>query len=343
MQAIVPYLPDLWLFLIGFFLLYYAITDGSDLGVGMISLFAHSEKERSMLIASVQSTWHGNQTWLVILGGMLFGAFPLFYAVLLSALYVPLVVMLIGLVFRGVAFEFRDHSENKRLWGLAFSVGSLIASLGQGFALGGLLGGLQVENSRFAGSILGWINPFSALICLGVLLGYVMLGSNYLIMKTEGDFQDRCYSHGFITSLVTAFISLVVHVVTVARYPHLMRKWVTYPDVLYTGFFPLLALIAFIMLLVSLKKRREVAPIIWNALIILFSFVGLSVGMYPNMIPNVASEPVTVTAAAASPSVLMFMLVVTGSLIPVILLYTAYQFWVFHGKVEEGSYDGGDE
>lgn len=342
-NLIEPHLADIWLFLIGFFLLYYAITDGSDLGVGIISLFSREERERGMLMASLVNTWHGNQTWLLILGGMLFGAFPLFYAVVLSSLYVPILIMLLGLIFRGVSFEFHEHSHQKSLWGLSFSAGSLVATLGQGFALGGLLSGLQIENGRFVGSVWGWVSPFSLVISVGVVVGYAMLGANYLIMKTEGALQSRSYRIALVTSLCTAVISVIVHVWTITRYPHILEKWSTLPDFFHVAAFPCLTVGAFAMLLRSLWRHREVAPLIWNALIILFSFIGLSVGMYPIMIPHVISPAITVSGAAASPKTLMFMLIVTAVLIPVILTYTAYEFWVFHGKVEEGGYSGEED
>ena len=341
-EAIEPYLANVWLFLIGFFLLYYAVTDGADLGVGIISLGAKDDEERGKMMGTVEATWHGNQTWLVLLGGMLFGAFPLFYAVLLSALYIPLVAMLLGLVFRGVAFEFRKHSPNKVLWGLAFGVGSLITTLAQGFALGGLLWGLEVGDGVFIGSIWGWLTPFSCLVAAGVLAGYVMLGASYLVMKTSDELQDLSYRHAFIAALVTFPISVIVHLWTVVRHPHVAHKWVAPPDVYYVSFFSVVALAAFVMCLSSLSRRREVAPLLWNGALIFFSFVGLSVGMYPVMIPQVVLPGVTVHGAAASPKTLLFMLVVTGALIPVILSYTAYEFWVFRGKLSGSSYGDSD-
>jgi cytochrome d ubiquinol oxidase subunit II len=339
MEAIEPYLANIWLFLIGFFLLYYAITDGADLGVGILSLLARDDGERGKMMGSIEATWHGNQTWLVLLGGMLFGAFPLFYAVLLSSLYIPLVLMLFGLVFRGVAFEFRKYSPNKVLWGWAFGAGSLVTTLAQGFALGGLLWGLEIGDGVFIGSVWGWLTPFSCLVAVGVVVGYVMLGASYLVMKTTGDLQDRGYRQAFTAALITFPISIVVHLWTVARYPHVADKWLAKPDFYYVSVFPALAVIAFVMCLVSLSRRREVAPLLWNGALILFSFVGLSAGMYPVMIPQVVLPGVTVHGAAASPKTLMFMLVVTAAVIPFILCYTTYEFWVFRGKMSGSSYD----
>lgn len=327
-----PFLADIWLFLIGFFLLYYAVADGADLGVGILSLFSEDDEACGFLMSTLHATWHGNQTWLVLLGGMLFGAFPLFYSLVLSSLYIPIVVMLFGLVFRGVAFEFRENSTHKYLWGLSFGLGSLIVTLAQGFALGGLLGGLAVQNGEFIGSVWSWFSPFSMLVTTGVVAGYVMLGTNYLIMKTVGALQDRCYRLARTVSVATLLIAVAVHVWTIALYPYVARKWTVYPDVLAVASFPSLTVVAIAMYFRALHKRREVAPLLWNAAIVLFSFIGLSIEMYPNMIPHVIYTGLTVSGAAASPPTLVFMLVVTAFLIPVILMYTAYEFWVFRGK-----------
>jgi cytochrome bd ubiquinol oxidase subunit II len=336
MPTIEMNLPLIWLFLIGFFLLYYAVMDGADLGVGMISLFSKDEEERLLLMQSIGTLWHSNQTWLVILGGMLFGAFPVFYALLLSSLYVPMVAMLGGLIFRGVAFEFRTHARHQKLWSLSFGFGSLLTTVAQGFALGGLLGGLEVEYGRFAGSLWGWLNPFSLLVALGVLFGYLMLGANFLSWKAEGVVQQRSFRWSKAASVVTLVISVGVYVWTTARYPFMARKWMSVPDLFFISFFPLLAGVAFMMYFRSLWNRRGFGTLMYNFAIVLFSFTGLSVGLYPYMIPNVIASPVTVREAAASSQTLWTMLVVMLFLLPVILGYTLYSYLVFRGKVQKG-------
>lgn len=343
MGAIESHLPEIWLFIIGFFLLYYAVNDGADLGIGIISLATKDESERGIIMGSIGSIWHDNQTWLVLLGGMVFGAFPLFYGVLLSALYIPILAMLFGLVFRGVSFEFRENSSHPAIWSRCFGAGSLIVTLAQGFALGGLLGGLDVQEGVFRGSVLSWVNPFSCLVALGVLCGYVMLGANYLVFKTSGPIQARGYRYSYAASLLTLGVSLLVHYFTAARYPQMVRKLLSPPEVYYVPVFLVLAAVCFVMLFVSLHRKRELAPLLWNAGIILFSFIGLSLGMYPDMIPNVISSPLTVHAAAASKDTLEFMLEVMSVLIPVILVYTVYKHRIFRGKVTEASYTGDNE
>ncbi len=326
-------LADIWLLLIGFFLLYYAITDGADLGVGVLSLFASGEKEREAMMAAISATWHANQTWLVILGGMLFGAFPLFYSVVLSALYIPFICMLFGLVFRGVAFEFRERSEKKSLWSFSFGLGSLATTLAQGFALGGLLGGLPLVDGRFAGSVWGWLTPFSALAAAGVFSGYVMLGANTLIMKATGELQKKSYAAARLSAVATFVFSAAVHFETARRYPDIARKWAHFPN-LPMIFLVLLTLAAFVLYFRSLHTGKKVQPYFWNGVIILLSFTGLSVGLYPHMIPGEAGGAVTVQEAAASPHTLKFMLGATAFLLPVILAYTSYSYWVFRGSAK---------
>jgi cytochrome bd ubiquinol oxidase subunit II len=238
-----------------------------------------------------------------------------------------------------VSFEFREHSHrHKWFWGLAFGWGSLITTVAQGFALGGLLGGLQIENGHFVGSAWGWLNPFSMLVVVGVLFGYVMLGANYLILKTTGEIQQRSYRYSLVASWVTFLISVGVHVSVVLRYPNVVEKWNSVGDAYVMGGLLLASLFSFVMLFVSLWKRYETMPLFWNIAIILFSFTGLSAALYPHMIPNVISSPITVQKAAASPKTLEFMLFAMAVLLPVILTYTVYKYRVFRGKVTVEGY-----
>lgn len=341
MSALEPHLPDIWLFIIGFFLLYYAIADGFDLGVGILSLFSRDDAERGLLMGTIQSIWHDNETWLVLLGGMLFGAFPVFYGMVLSALYIPILIMLFGLMFRGVAFEFRHLAVQKPFWSTAFGIGSLIATLAQGFALGGLIGGIEIREGQFAGSEWAWLNPFSVLVAVGVLCGYTMLGANYLIVKTEGDLQRRSIRYAWTASLATFAIAGSVHIWSTLKHPHVIKKWLEGTASFSMGAFLALAALGFLMLFRSLLKRQEGQPFIWNIVIILASFTALSIGLYPQMIPPVlVTAPLTVHAAAASSLTLEFMLVVTGLLLPVILTYTSYKHRVFWGKVKPEGYGG---
>lgn len=333
MESLYPHLPQIWLALIAFFLLYYVVTDGSDLGIGIISLFSGREAERGAMMESIGSVWHGHQTWLVLLGGMLFGAFPVFYAVLLSSLYIPMILMLIGLALRGVSFEFRARAGSKGIWSRAFGIGSLITAGSQGLALGGLLGGLDIRNSVFAGDIWAWLTPFSVVVAFGVIVGYTMLGANYLIMKTEGQLQERAYRFSGVAAGITLVVAATAHIWVTFKYPFTLEKWVT-PG--FSTALPLLlaaAFFAFVLFFRSLVRRKELAPFIFNVAVILFSFSALSLSFYPNMIPNLSPESISVGEAAASSGTLAFMLVAMAVLLPIILTYTVFVYRTFRGKV----------
>ena len=335
MESLNPHLPAIWLFLIGFFLLYYVIADGANLGIGTLSLIASDESMQDAMMGSISRTWHNSQTWLVILGGMLFGAFPVFYALLLSSLYIPVLMMLVGLILRGVAFEFAEIAKRKTLWRYSFGIGSLLAATAQGCALGGLLGGLEVEGGRFSGSVWGWLNPFSLVVATGVVFGYIMLGANYLILKTQGAVQRQM---GFFwarrAGLYVLLISVVVHLWLFLRYHFQKYRSAAAPEGYLAGVCLGLAAFGFGMFFYALARRREKGPFFWNAMVILFSFLGLSLMLYPDMIPTIISNPITVHEAAASPGTLFFMLIVTTVLLPIILVSTAYTYRVFKGKTD---------
>jgi cytochrome bd ubiquinol oxidase subunit II len=335
MEWLETHVAQIWFLIIGFFVLYYAVADGFDLGVGMIALFTRDEAKRGIMMASLSSIWQDNQTWLVALGGMLFGAFPLFYSVALSAFYVPIMIMLFGLIFRGVAFEFRDRSQNPSLWSLSFGLGSLVIAICQGFTLGGIFYGIPMDGYTFTGTIWSWFHPYSVLFTLGVISGYIMLGANYLILKTSGEIQGRSIAHSFGAAIATVLISLAIYIWTIVRHPYIARKWLAMPDLVYVAVFPLLALVAFGMYLRSLRRRAELASFIWNVILVFCSFTGISIGFYPYIIPNMVTIQ---SAAASSPKTLIFMLAVIVILLPVILAYIGYKNWVFRGKVGSGGY-----
>lgn len=324
------HVTQIWFIIIGFFVLYYAIADGLDLGVGMITLFTRDEEKRRIMMTSIESIWQDNQTWLVVLGGMLFGAFPLFYSIALSAFYVPIIVMLFGLIFRGVAFEFRDRAKNPSIWILSFGLGSLVTAVCQAVTLGGIFYGIPMDGHTFTGTIWSWFHPYSMVFALGVIAGYIMLGANYLIAKTSGEIQERGRAHSFLASIATLLISLVIYVWTIARHPYITAKWLAMPDLAYVAFFPLLALFAFGMYLWNLHKRAELAPFVWNAIMVICAFIGISVGFYPYIIPNMVTIQ---DAAVSSPRTLIFMLAVIVIFLPLIIAYTSYKNWIFRGKV----------
>jgi cytochrome d ubiquinol oxidase subunit II len=335
MEWLNAHVTQIWFLIIGFLVLYYAVADGLDLGIGIIALSTRDEERRGIMMESLQSIWQENQTWLVVLGGILFGAFPLFYSIALSAFYVPIVVMLFGLIFRGLAFEFRDSSKRPSLWSLSFGWGSLVTALSQAFTLGGIFYGIPMEGYTFTGTVWSWFHPYSALFALGVVSGYVMLGSNYLILKTEGEVQRQGRFYSSLSAILTFIIAIAIYIWTIARHPYMAQKWLAMPGLFNVAVFPFFALLAFVMCLRSLRGRSEVAPLLWNISFMFFAFIGLSVGFYPYIIPNM----VTIRNAAVSSSrTLIFMLAVIIILLPVILTYIGYKHWIFRGKVRSGEY-----
>ena len=332
-SALHALLAGVWFFIVGLFLVLYVVLDGFDLGVGMLSLFV-GERRRATMMLSLGSIWDANETWIVVLGGTLFGAFPLAYATLLHALYVPIILMLLGFMLRGVSFEFHALSRRKALWGGLFGFGSLLAAVAQGFALGGMLAGIEVAHGHFDGSIWEWASPFSAVVVIGVVAGYCLLGAGYLIIKTGGDIQAEFYRRSRALVWIMLAVALAVTVWTPLRYPQVARRWFTMPDFYLFAVLPMLAGGAFLMLLRALRRRYETAPFVWTLLIFVLSFLGLAASLYPYIVPG----SLTVTQAAANSNTLVFMLLGIGMLIPVMLAYNAYQYVVFRGKVSEEGY-----
>lgn len=331
------FLADIWFGLLGLILMLYVVLDGFDLGVGVITLVSRNERDLGIMMATLGSIWDGNETWLVLFGGALFGAFPLVYGAVLHGLYVPIMAMIFGLMFRAVAFEFRENARRKRLWDLAFGFGSLLAALAQGFALGAIVSGMSIENGQFTGGILSWFSPFALLVAIGVVSGYTLLGASYLIVKTVGPLQARSRRIALWAAWLTVMAGLAVSVWTSIRFPYISAKWFG-PDFYGLMILPSVAGLSFLMLLYSLRRRREVAPFVWSIVIFAASLIGLAASLFPYMVP----PNVHVHAAAAPPNTLVFMLTGIGLLIPVMLVYNGYQYLVFRGKITEPGYGAGE-
>ena len=323
-------LATVWFALIGLFLAFYVLLDGFDLGVGILSLFAPNEAHRGAMMHSIGSIWDANETWLVIVGGTLFGAFPLVYGTVLHALYIPITLMLLGFVLRGVSFEFYALSKHKKRWGLAFGLGSLLAACAQGFALGGLLNGLRIENGVFVGGVFDWFSPFSLMVVLGVLAGYSVLGANYMILKFHGELQNRAYAQSRLLTWLMLTAAAVVTVWTPLQFPQIFERWFSLPQFFAYLPLPLLALLGFYLLFAALKRRAERAPLILSMLIFLLSFIGLAATWYPYIVPG----SLTIDQAAAPTNTLIFMLLGIGMLLPVMVAYNVYQYSVFRGKID---------
>lgn len=335
MEPLQQFLPQVWFFILGLFLFLYVLLDGFDLGVGILSLTTSNEERRSILMTSLGNVWDANETWLILMGGSLFGAFPLAYATILNALYLPAVVMVVGLILRSVSFEFRENADRKFIWNITFGVGSFLAALGQGFALGSVFEGIKVDAAgHFVGGIWDWLTWRSIIVALTLIQGYVLIGSTYLILKTSGELQDTHYKTATIATWTTLAGAIFITVTTPILSQQARTLLFTAPLVYIFGLIPLSGLLLVWLLLQSLKRREENTPLIWTFLLFATSFIGLGFVVFPKIIP----PSITIYQAAAAPSALVFMLSFIGFLIPIVLAYNIYNYVVFRGKVVEDTY-----
>jgi cytochrome d ubiquinol oxidase subunit II len=326
------YLPVLWAALIGTAVALYVILDGFDLGLGILFPFAKNESERDQMMRSIAPFWDGNETWLVLGGGGLWVAFPVAYAVIMPALYLPVIVMLLALVFRGVAFEFRTVSRSKVWWNIAFTTGSLLATFSQGIILGGLIQGITVSNGAFAGGHFDWATPFTFLCGAALVAGYALLGATWLVMKTEGPVADRArHQVNIALVMVLAFMG-AVSLYTPLAFERIAERWFSLPNILYLWPIPVVtALVAFGLWRAN-AKGRDVLPFVAAIGLFLLGYLGLVISSYPYLVP----PSLTVWDTAAAPVSQLFMLVGTLILLPIILGYIVFIYWIFRGKVREG-------
>jgi cytochrome d ubiquinol oxidase subunit II len=323
-------LPLVWAGLIAFAVLAYVLLDGFDLGVGILFPFVQGEANRDEMMNSVAPVWDGNETWLVLGGGGLFAVFPLAYAIIMPALYAPIIAMLLGLVLRGVAFEFRWKTQRgKFLWDWGFATGSTIAAFAQGVALGALVQGIPVSGRAYAGGWWDWLTPFSLVTGIAVVVGYALLGSTWLILKTEGRVRDAAFSFGRITAVGTLGLIVVVSAWTPFLSEIFMRRWFAWPQILFVAPVPALVALAAFMLISGLTRRNESRPFFASLALFVLCFVGLLISFFPYLVPT----SVTIWQAAAPDASLQFLLTGAAVLVPLILVYTAYSYWVFRGKV----------
>ncbi len=323
-------LPLIWGGVIAFAVFMYVLLDGFDLGVGILFPFAGIDEERDVMMNSVAPIWDGNETWLVLGGGGLMAAFPLAYATLLPALYLPLMVMLVGLIFRGVAFEFRHGSRRRRwLWDLAFGGGSVAATFAQGVVLGAFITGFTLEDGKAAGGSFLWLTPFNLTIGVCLVGGYALLGATWLVMKTEGIVQERSYGQAFTLAILVAVGMGLVSASTPLTHPEVAARWFAFPNLLLLLPVPIVTAWVWVRLLRSLGKREEKPPFLLSIALFALGYLGLGVSMWPYVVPRA----LTLWEAAAPPTSQAFMLVGVVILVPIILAYTAYSYWVFRGKV----------
>ena len=323
-----------WALLLAFAVYVYVILDGFDLGLGILYPFYPAKRDRDLLMNSVAPVWDGNETWLVLGGGGLFAAFPLAYAIIMPAVYPPVIAMLLALIFRGVAFEYRWRTVrrfSKWFWDWAFFGASLVAALAQGIILGALLQGIEVEGRAYGGGWLDWLTPFSLLTGAGVACGYALLGACWLILKTEGEPHDNARRLARRFGFATVGFIVAVSLATPFLEPVYFSRWFTWPTMLWLSPVPLaVAALALVLARTLATPGRDWAPFVLSLALFGLCFAGLGASMWPWVIPT----EVTIWDAASPRSSQLFMFVGAIVLVPVILAYTGYAYWVFRGKLD---------
>ncbi|MGB3455024.1 MAG: cytochrome d ubiquinol oxidase subunit II [Litorimonas sp.] len=331
-MEIVPWLAYSWAFLLALAVFIYVVLDGFDLGLGILYPFFPLKQDRDLLMNTVAPVWDGNETWLVLGGGGLFAAFPMAYGILMPALYAPIIAMLLALVFRGVAFEFRWRTERwLKYWDLAFIGGSVVAAFSQGIALGALVQGVTVADRAYSGGWWDWLTPFSLLCGVAVVVGYALLGATWLIMKTDGKVQMRARRLAWLFGVGTVLFIGAVSVITPFLDSVYYSRWFELPGLLVTAPVPLAVALITVLMFRSLNvHHHEYRPFLLSLALFALCFVGLGISIFPDLIP----PDVTILDAATPYNSQIFMFVGAVFLLPLILGYTAYAYWVFRGKTD---------
>ena len=335
-------LPLFWAGAIALAVGLYVLLDGFDLGVGMLFPFAKSDEDRDVMMNTIAPVWDGNETWLVLGGGGLLAAFPLAYAILMPALYLPVTFMLAGLILRGVAFEFRLRGRNwgKRFWTLAFAGGSTMATLAQGFVLGGFIQGVNVHHDPFglpvfAGGPFDWLTPYTLVVAVGLVWGYLLLGGAWLMMKTADDLHGQARGWTLLATAVTAAALTAVSLFTLVVHPQVAARWgvslhgVDWSRLAPLSPIPLLGAAGLGVTALGVQRRSHRWPFAGAAMVFFSGYLGLAVGFAPFIVPTA----VTFRQAAADPSALSLMGIGASVLLPLILGYTVFVYWTFRGKV----------
>ncbi len=326
------YLPVIWAGLIGTAVAMYVVLDGFDLGIGILFPFAANERERDQMMRTIAPFWDGNETWLILGGGGLWVAFPRAYAVIMPALYLPVIVMLLSLVFRGVAFEFRTVSHSKTWWSFAFNAGSTLAAFAQGVILGGLIQGIPVVDGAYGGGAFDWATPFGLLCGLALVAGYALLGATFLVMKTEGVVAVRAREQAKRLLFVVLAFMAAVSLWTPFTEPRIAARWFSLPNIYFLWPVPVVTAVVAYALWAWLEDDREVPPFLAAVALFLLGYLGLVISNFPYLVP----PSLTVWETAAAPASQIFMLLGTLVLLPIILGYIAFIYWLFRGKVREG-------
>ena len=327
-------LPLIWAVIILFGIMMYVIMDGFDLGIGILFPLVGDREDRDVMMNTVAPVWDGNETWLVLGGAGLLAAFPLAYSVILSAFYLPLILMLVGLIFRGVAFEFRFKAteEKRHWWDKAFAGGSFAAAFFQGVTLGAFVQGVPVSAGAYAGGPLDWITPFSLFTGIGLVVAYALLGCTWLVMKCEAALQVRMRHLGVYLAWGLFAVIGLLSAWTPLTQPDIAHRWFSLPNIFWFLPVPVLVVLAMVALLRTLAGGAHVAPFLLTLALIFLSYSGLGISLWPNVIP----PGISIWDAAGPDESLGFTLVGTLFIVPFILMYTAWAYWVFRGKVRRG-------
>jgi cytochrome d ubiquinol oxidase subunit II len=328
-------LPLIWAVIILFGVMMYVVMDGFDLGIGILFTAVDAKEDRDVMMNTVAPVWDGNETWLVLGGAGLLVAFPLAYSVVLTAFYLPLVLMLVGLIFRGVAFEFRFKvpAGRRRMWDKSFAGGSLVATFFQGVTLGAFLDGIPMRDGVYAGGPFDWLTPFSVFVGLGLIVAYALLGSTWLVMKTEGALQGRMRRASHRLSWLLLAVIAAISLWTPLEHPEISERWFSVPNLFWFAPVPVLVLAVTWQLQRSLRDESSHAlPFLLTLGLIFLGYSGLGISLWPNVIPPATS----IWDAAGPPQSLGFALVGALLIIPIILMYTAWGYWIFRGKVRRG-------
>ena len=320
----------IWAGLIAFAVLAYIVLDGFDLGVGILFPWVKGQEHRDQMMNSVVPVWDGNETWLVLGGGGLFAVFPLAYSIIMPALYAPFIVMLLALVFRGVAFEFRFKSRNNQwFWDLAFAGGSIVAAFAQGVAMGALVQGIPVVGRAYSGGWWDWLSPFSLLTGVALVVGYALLGATWLMLKTEGHVAQQALRAARVLGVALLGLIVVVSLWTPFLHEHFMSKWFAWPAMVFVAPVPILVLVCAVLFFKGISQDKPLTAFLSVQGLFVLSYIGLLISFFPYIVPSA----VTLWQAAAPDKSLKFLLVGAVVLLPMILAYTAYAYWVFRGKV----------
>jgi cytochrome bd ubiquinol oxidase subunit II len=334
-QVLPILLPLVWAAILALGVFLYVLLGGYDLGLGVLFPLAPSDQDRDAMMGSVAPFWDGNETWLVLGGGGLLAAFPLAYSVMLPALYIPLILMLMGLILRGVAFEFRFKSTRYRwAWDLAFAGGSILAALMQGGTIGAFVQGFAVTDNKFSGGPFDWLSPFSVVTAIAVLSGYVLLSAGWLIMKADEALREWAYGVARYALIALAFFIAVFSIWTPLLHPEIAARWFTPGNIVMLSPVPIITAVGVIALWHALKQRMRYMPFLWGVVIFMLCYTGLGVSLFPYIIP----PDITIWQAAAAPESQLFMLYGAVPLLPIILGYTAYSYYALWDASEHDVY-----